>query len=135
MPTRAVVARARKIRLLVMDVDGVLTDGRMLLSERGAVSSARAHLRSVIDARWHIRPVRDEFRIRGTDGEIDLTPLNGAELVYPGGVESHPAHQNLHYPCVEDFVSAVLEKRAPRSSGNTALPAEWVMEQAYATGA
>ena len=35
MPTRAVVARARKIRLLVMDVDGVLTDGRMMLSERG----------------------------------------------------------------------------------------------------
>ncbi len=28
-------ARARKIRLLVMDVDGVLTDGRMVLSERG----------------------------------------------------------------------------------------------------
>jgi 3-deoxy-D-manno-octulosonate 8-phosphate phosphatase (KDO 8-P phosphatase) len=27
--------RARKIRLLVMDVDGVLTDGRMILSERG----------------------------------------------------------------------------------------------------
>ena len=32
---RAVAARARKVRLLVMDVDGVLTDGRMILSERG----------------------------------------------------------------------------------------------------
>lgn len=29
------VARARKVRFLVMDVDGVLTDGRMILSERG----------------------------------------------------------------------------------------------------
>jgi 3-deoxy-D-manno-octulosonate 8-phosphate phosphatase (KDO 8-P phosphatase) len=28
-------ARARQIRLLVMDVDGVLTDGRMVLSDRG----------------------------------------------------------------------------------------------------
>ena len=35
MPSRTVIARARKIRLLVMDVDGVLTDGRMILSERG----------------------------------------------------------------------------------------------------
>jgi len=35
MPTRAVAARARKVRLLIMDVDGVLTDGRMMLSERG----------------------------------------------------------------------------------------------------
>ena len=33
--SRAVRERARKIRLLVMDVDGVLTDGRMILSERG----------------------------------------------------------------------------------------------------
>ena len=33
---RDVAARARKIRLLVMDVDGVLTDGRMVLSDRGA---------------------------------------------------------------------------------------------------
>jgi 3-deoxy-D-manno-octulosonate 8-phosphate phosphatase (KDO 8-P phosphatase) len=33
--SRALQARARKIRLLVMDVDGVLTDGRMILSERG----------------------------------------------------------------------------------------------------
>jgi 3-deoxy-D-manno-octulosonate 8-phosphate phosphatase (KDO 8-P phosphatase) len=28
-------ARARRIRLLVLDVDGVLTDGRMVLTERG----------------------------------------------------------------------------------------------------
>ena len=32
---RHVLARARRVRLLVMDVDGVLTDGRMILSERG----------------------------------------------------------------------------------------------------
>jgi len=30
-----VAARARRVRLLVLDVDGVLTDGRMVLSERG----------------------------------------------------------------------------------------------------
>lgn len=32
---RDVAARARNIRLLVMDVDGVLTDGRMVLSDKG----------------------------------------------------------------------------------------------------
>jgi 3-deoxy-D-manno-octulosonate 8-phosphate phosphatase (KDO 8-P phosphatase) len=32
---RGVVARARAVRALVMDVDGVLTDGRMILAERG----------------------------------------------------------------------------------------------------
>jgi 1,5-anhydro-D-fructose reductase (1,5-anhydro-D-mannitol-forming) len=91
-------------------------------------------VRGVIDVRWHARPVRDEFRIRGTEGELDLTPLNGPGLVYPGAEESIPAHANLHYPCVEDFVSAVLENRAPRSTGATALAAEWVMQQAGSVG-
>jgi 3-deoxy-D-manno-octulosonate 8-phosphate phosphatase (KDO 8-P phosphatase) len=31
----SVAARARKVRCLVMDVDGVLTDGRMILDEHG----------------------------------------------------------------------------------------------------
>lgn len=34
-PAGRVRERARRVRLLVMDVDGVLTDGRMILSERG----------------------------------------------------------------------------------------------------
>jgi predicted dehydrogenase len=87
-------------------------------------------VRAVVDVRWHSRVVRDEFRIRGTDGELDLSPLNAPDLVTPAGREEVHAPANLHYPCVADFVSAVEEGRAPRSSGATALPAEWVMEQA-----
>jgi 1,5-anhydro-D-fructose reductase (1,5-anhydro-D-mannitol-forming) len=86
-------------------------------------------VRAVVDARRHSRVSRDEFRIRGTDGELDLSPLNEPALVYPGGVEQIPAHPNLHYPAVEDFVSAVLEGRQPRSNGATALLTEWVMEE------
>jgi predicted dehydrogenase len=87
-------------------------------------------VRGLVDVRWHSRVVRDEFRVRGTDGEIDLSPLNGPELVHPGGVERIPAPPNLHYPCVEDFVSAVVRGMPPRSHGENALAAEWVMEQA-----
>jgi predicted dehydrogenase len=87
-------------------------------------------VRSVVDVRWHSRVARDEFRIRGTEGEMDLTPLNGPELVYPGGVEHIPAPANLHFPCIEDFTAAVLDGRDPVSSGATALFAEWVMDQA-----
>jgi len=89
-------------------------------------------LRAMVDVRWHSRVARDEFRIRGTGGEMDLSPLNGPELVYPGGAEQVPAAANLHYPCVEDFTRAVLEGRPPRSSGATALETEWVMGQVQA---
>jgi predicted dehydrogenase len=86
-------------------------------------------VRSLVDVRWHSRVPRDEFRIRGTEGELDLTPLNGPELAHPGGAEQIPAPANLHYPCVENFVAAVLDKADLRSSGATALLTEWVIGQ------
>ncbi len=87
-------------------------------------------VRALVDVRWHSRVTRDEFRIRGTEGELDLSPLNAPDLKYPAGAERLPAHGNLHYPCVEDFVSAAIEGRAPRSSGLTAMATQAVLEQA-----
>lgn len=86
-------------------------------------------VRGMVDVRWHSKVPRDEFRIRGTDGEIELTPLNGPSLVYPGGHEELPAHENLHYPCLQNFVNAVLDGRPLRSTGATALLTDWVTEQ------
>ena len=86
-------------------------------------------VRAMIDVRWHSRVQRDEFRLIGTDGEIDLTPLNGPELAYPGGHEEISAPQNLHYPCVENFVNAVLDGTPLESSGRTAMVTDWVTEQ------
>ncbi|HWR53525.1 MAG TPA: Gfo/Idh/MocA family oxidoreductase [Bryobacteraceae bacterium] len=90
-------------------------------------------VRGVVDVRRHSRLDRDEFRIIGTDGEMELSPLNGPDLVYPGGRESLPPHQNLHYPCIENFVSAVLDGVPLASSGETALWTDWVTEQAMQT--
>jgi predicted dehydrogenase len=86
-------------------------------------------VRGVVDVRWHSRVVRDEFRVRGTEGEIDLSPLSGPELVHPGGVERLAAAENLHYPCIADFVNAIVHGILPRSYGESALAAEWVMDQ------
>ena len=86
--------------------------------------------RGVIDVRWHSRVTRDEFRIRGTLGELDLTPLNGPSLVHPEGSEEIPPQENLHYPCIEDFVNAIMGGTEPRSSGATALITERVMNEA-----
>jgi predicted dehydrogenase len=86
-------------------------------------------VRGFVDVRWHSRISRDEFRIRGTDGEIDLSPLNGDSLVYPGGQESIPAPENLHYPCIHNFVEAVAGRAALISSGTSALATDWITEQ------
>jgi predicted dehydrogenase len=87
-------------------------------------------LRGIVDVRWHSKVKRDECRIRGTEGEIDLSPLNGPELIYPGGAENIPPHENLHYPMVENFVDAVLGKGKLLSSGTSSLWTDWVIEHA-----
>jgi 1,5-anhydro-D-fructose reductase (1,5-anhydro-D-mannitol-forming) len=86
-------------------------------------------VRGLIDVRWHSKIARDEFRIRGTEGEIDLTPLNSPHLSFPGGREEIAPHDNLHYPCIHDFVAAVLEGAPLRSSGVSAAVTDWVTEQ------
>jgi 1,5-anhydro-D-fructose reductase (1,5-anhydro-D-mannitol-forming) len=86
-------------------------------------------VRGIIDVRWHSRVNRDECRFRGTDGEMELSPLNGPDLIYPGSRENLPAHANLHYPMLENFADA-LEGKAPLlSSGATAFWTDWVTEQ------
>lgn len=87
-------------------------------------------LRGIIDVRRHSRVPRDEFRIVGTEGALQLSPLNGPEISWPGGAESLPPHENLHYPCIENFVSAVLEGAPLASSGETALWTDWVTSRA-----
>ncbi|HLV86832.1 MAG TPA: Gfo/Idh/MocA family oxidoreductase [Candidatus Sulfotelmatobacter sp.] len=86
-------------------------------------------VRGSVDVRWHSKVNRDECRIRGTDGEMDLTPLNGPELQYPGGQENWPTHSNIHYPLIENFVDAVLGKATLIASGASSYWTDWVTEQ------
>jgi predicted dehydrogenase len=85
--------------------------------------------RGVVDVRWHSRVPRDEMRIIGVEGEMSLTPLNGPELTYCGRTENLPAPANLHYPCIENFVSAVMDGAYLESSGESAIWTDWVTEQ------
>lgn len=86
--------------------------------------------RGIVDVRWHSRVKRDECRIRGTEGEMDLSPLNGPELIYPSGRENLPPHANLHYPMIENFVSAVVGEAPLLASGASSLWTDWVTERA-----
>lgn len=92
-------------------------------------------VRGIVDVRWHSKVKRDECRIRGTDGEIELSPLNGPDLIYPGGRESIPPHANLHYPMIENFVDAVLGKAPLLASGASSFWTDWVIERARRTSA
>jgi len=87
-------------------------------------------VRGIVDVRWHSKVKRDQCRIRGTEGEMDLTPLNGPELIYPGGRENLPPHANLHYPMIENFVDAVCGKAPLLATGASSFWTDWVIERA-----
>jgi 1,5-anhydro-D-fructose reductase (1,5-anhydro-D-mannitol-forming) len=92
-------------------------------------------VRGIVDVRWHSKVRRDECRIRGTEGEMDLSPLNGPELVYPGGRENIPNHANVHGPLIENFVDAVVGQARLLSSGASAYWTDWITQQAQHRGA
>ncbi len=87
-------------------------------------------MRGIVDVRWHCRMGRDEFRITGTEGVMDLTPLNSGRLVYPGKTEDLPPHANLHYPCVANFVDHVLDGKPLLATGESSIWTDWVTEHA-----
>ena len=90
-------------------------------------------VRGIVDVRWHCRQGRDDFRITGTEGVMDLSPLNGPSLRYQNREESIPTHANLHYPCVENFVAHILDGSPLRASAESSIATDWVTARAMAS--
>jgi len=89
-------------------------------------------VRGVVDVRWNSRINRDECRIRGTDGEMEMSPLNGPDLIYPGGRENLPVRANVHLATLENFVDAVEGKAELLASGASSYWTDWVTDIAKA---
>lgn len=87
-------------------------------------------VRGVVDVRWHSRTNRDECRIRGTDGEMEMSPLNGPDLIYPGGRENLPVHPNVHLPLIANFIDAIEKKASLLASGASSYFTDCITEQA-----
>jgi predicted dehydrogenase len=87
----------------------------------------------VVDVRWNSHVTRDEFRVIGTDGEIDLNPLSGPSLRFGGKEEQLPTAANVHLPCIQNFVGAVLDGTSLACPGEEAQwtdrVTQMVMEQ------
>jgi predicted dehydrogenase len=89
---------------------------------------------AVVDVRWNSRIQRDQVRVVGVEGEINLDPLNGPALRFLDGEgrlreEQLPAHANVHYPAVENFVSAVLDGAPVACPIEEAIWTDWVTQQ------
>jgi 1,5-anhydro-D-fructose reductase (1,5-anhydro-D-mannitol-forming) len=89
---------------------------------------------AVVDVRWNSRIPRDQFRIVGSEGDINLDPLNGPalKLTRPGGEvreETLPPHANVHFPAIANFVDAVLQGTPLACPIGEAIWTDWVTQQ------
>jgi 1,5-anhydro-D-fructose reductase (1,5-anhydro-D-mannitol-forming) len=88
--------------------------------------------------RWNSRAMRDQFRVIGTEGEIDLSPMNGPQLRIvtqtAERLEELPAHSNVHYPLVANFVGAISGAAPLACTAKDAALTDWVIEQARSGG-
>jgi 1,5-anhydro-D-fructose reductase (1,5-anhydro-D-mannitol-forming) len=120
--------RASGLRSNAVHQIGVEDSATVLMGFPGGVHA-------VVDVRWNSRVPRDQFRIIGEDGEINLDPLNGPELrvTNTGGsrTELLPPHANLHFPIVENFVDAILANEPARLEcpAEQAAWVDWTIEQ------
>lgn len=120
-PVRATGMRSNKVHgLSVEDAATALVE-----YENGA--------RGIIDVRWNSRIRRDQFRVIGTEGELNLDSFNSPELrvITKSSVteEQWPTHKNVHYPIVENFVNAVLDGTPLAAPGVEAIQTDWVTER------
>lgn len=88
-------------------------------------------VRAVVDVRWNSHVARDDFRIFGTDGELDLTPLNDGPIRWSGGQESYPPDRNFHAPLLKHFADVLEDGVKLVCSGEDALWTDRIMAQAY----
>ena len=110
--------------------------------EREVEDTATALLRfagdthGIITVTHAAREPQDTLEIFGSEGSIRLDVLNEGWLRVRAKdgerFESHPPHQNLHQPLLEDFARAVSEQRPPRVDGRTGQKVSEVLELIYA---
>lgn len=113
-PERATGLRSRAVHQF-----GVEDSASVLIGYGGGVHAC-------VDVRWNSRVPRDQFRVIGTEGELNLDPLQGPELRVSGSVEHLPCHANVHYPAIENFTAALLDGTPLACPIEEAIRTDWV---------
>ena len=81
---------------------------------------------------------RDSLDLYGSEGSVHVPVLNEGGMVVKTvegeRCESHPPHQNLHQPLVENFVQALIEGRDPEVGGDIGREVTRIEELIYSQG-
>ncbi|HVS36783.1 MAG TPA: HAD hydrolase family protein [Gemmataceae bacterium] len=103
MQTVTLAERCRAVRLLVLDVDGVLTDGGIVYGT-GGLEVKRFHVRDGAGIKlWRLAGRRSALITGRTSPVVDARAAEqGIDFVFQGALEKLPAYQRLlHEAAIE----------------------------------
>jgi predicted dehydrogenase len=88
---------------------------------------------------WNSRTWSHEFEIVGSEAKVKWHPCDGATITKTVGRDTEeielPNSQNVHYPLIEDFVSAIAEGRQPQVSVEEAAKTNLLLDAIYLSAA
>ena len=87
---------------------------------------------------WNSKTWSHEFEIIGTEAKVKWHPYDGPTILKTVGRQideiEMPNHHNVHYPLIEDFVSAITEDRQPLVSVSEAAKTNQLLDAVYQSG-
>jgi len=82
-----------------------------------------------------VREPQDTLDVFCSQGSIHIPVLNeGTMRVLSAGgerIETHPNHQNIHQPLIEDFATALMQNRDPKVTGEIGRAVALLEEKIY----
>jgi len=89
----------------------------------------------IVSFNWNSKTWSHEFEIIGTEAKVKWHPYDSDSVVKTVGRDirelSLPNHENVHYPLIEDFVSAVLADRQPKVTAGEAAKTNRLLDALY----
>ena len=100
-----------------------------------AVMEFASGTQAIASFHWNCRTWSHEFELVGTEAKVKWYPYDGPTVLKTVGRDieeiQSPNHQNVHYPLIEDFVSAIAEGRQPLVSVEEAAKTNLLLDAIY----
>ena len=112
-----------------------LTHDYAVEDSAGIIMTMSGGAQVVCSFNWNSKTWSHEFEIIGTEAKVKWHPYDGDSVVKTVGrdiqeVET-PNHENVHYPLIEEFVSAALAGRDPKITAAEAAKTNLLLDAVY----
>jgi len=112
-----------------------LTQDYAVEDSAAAIMTMRDGAQVIASFNWNSKTWSHEFEIIGTEAKVKWHPYDSAWVVKTVGRDVEkieaPNHENVHYPLIEDFVSAVEEGRDPAVTAAEAAKTNRLLDAVY----